>query len=63
MTFATGLFVIALVNGIEILLAIMPNGDLFAETRLVLYILGTATLVDHLFGLQQMLIDASSKYA
>ena len=63
MTFATGLFVIALVNGIEILLAIMPNGDLFAETRLVLYMLGTATLVDHLFGLQQMLIDASSKYA
>ena len=62
MTFATGLLVIALVNGIEILLSIMPNGELFAETRLVLYILGIATLTDHLFGLQQMLIDASSKY-
>ena len=62
MTFATGLLVIALVNGIEILLSIMPNGELFAETRLVLYILGIATLTDHLLGLQQMLIDASSKY-
>lgn len=62
MTFATGLLVIALVNGIEILLSIMPNGELFADTRLVLYILGIATLTDHLFGLQQMLIDASSKY-
>ncbi|HAB89902.1 MAG TPA: hypothetical protein DCF84_05140, partial [Bacteroidetes bacterium] len=62
MTFATGLLVIALVNGIEILLSIMPNGELFIETRFVLYILGIATLTDHLFGLQQMLIDASSKY-
>ncbi|MEC8627658.1 MAG: polysaccharide biosynthesis C-terminal domain-containing protein [Bacteroidota bacterium] len=62
MTFSTGLLVIALVNGIEILLSIMPNGELFAETRLVLYILGIATLTDHLFGLQQMLINTSSKY-
>ena len=62
MTFVTGFLVIALVNGIEILLSIMPNGELFAETRLVLYILGIATLTDHLMGLQQMLIDASSKY-
>ena len=28
----------------------------------MLYILGIATLTDHLLGLQQMLIDASSKY-
>ena len=62
MTFATGLLVIALVNGIEILLSIMPNGELFIETRFVLYILGIATLTDHFFGLQQMLIDASTKY-
>ena len=62
MTFATGLLVITLVNGIEILLSIMPNGELFVETRLVLYILGIATLTDHLLGLQQMLINASSKY-
>ena len=62
MTFTTGLFLIALVNGIEILFAIMPNGEAFQNARFIVYILGIATLTEHLFGLHQMLIDASSKY-
>lgn len=62
MTFSTGLLVLALVNGIEILFTIMPNGEAFQDARIIVYILGVATLTDHLFGLHQMLIDASSKY-
>lgn len=62
MTFSTGLLVLALINGIEILFTIMPNGEAFQDARIIVYILGVATLTDHLFGLHQMLIDASSKY-